>query len=103
MHNGKKERIITRTTITILLKLLNYYKQQQTTRVKAPITTKKKKSPHCERSIVASGSLLPSNRVQQKERECSVKFRILLQPEIVARQNDLRGNEREQKINQNFS
>lgn len=41
MHNGKQERIITRTTITILLKLLNYYKQQQTTRVKAPITTKK--------------------------------------------------------------
>lgn len=40
MHNGKKERIIT-TTITILLQLLNYYKKtKQTTRVKAPITTK---------------------------------------------------------------
>lgn len=67
MHNGKKERIITRTTITILLKTTKLL--QTTTNYESQSTyhNKEKKSPHCERSIVASGSLLPSNRVQQRE------------------------------------
>lgn len=80
----EKERII--TTITIPLQLLNYYKKKQTTRVKAPITTKNNnKKPVALRSVNRSKRrrhvVLPSNTVLRLF--CLVS-NIILQPEIVA-------------------
>lgn len=69
MHNGKRNNNKNNYYYTIETNKL--LQQQQTTRVKAPITKKKSRKPHCERSIIASGSRLPSNRVQQ-----SVLFRF---------------------------
>lgn len=64
MHNGKRNN---KNNYYYTIETTKQLLQQQTTRVKAPITTKEKKNkkPHCERPIVASDSLLPSNRVQQ--------------------------------------
>lgn len=93
MHNGKKERIITRTTITILLKTTKLL--QTTTNYESQSTYHNKEN---QENRTASGQSQQAARCClatefNRERQCSVQFRILLQPEIVARQNDLRGNE----------
>lgn len=70
MHNGKKRRNNNKNNYYYTIettKLLNNNKLRESKH----LSQQKPRKPHCERSIVASGSRLPSNRVQQ-----SVLFRF---------------------------